>query len=134
MSKFKRIICGTALVTILLFVLTFIGAIPGLKSLFYAPGPIYYSQSDQNLKTVLNNSNIIESLTNYKFYILKSALGLKLKEGNYRGSRNLKFFKTKMYISLLEDILSRNDDQIEYHINKKDKKVFIWPKNQFEQF
>jgi len=134
MSKFKRIISWTVLVTILYFILTFVGAIPGFKNLFYAPGPIHNSQIDQNLKTVLNDSGIIKNLLNYKFYILKPASDLKIDANRYAGSGNLKFFKKKMYISLLEDILSRNDDQIEYHIDKEDKIIFIWPKNQFEQF
>lgn len=105
-----------------------------IRDLLFAPGPIYYSQSNQSLRTILEISKIKKNLIGYKFYILKPALGMKLDKGRYVGSGNLRFFRRKMYISLLEDILSRNEDQIEYYINKSDKVVFIWPKNQLEQF
>ena len=109
--------------------------VPELRPIsIFAPGPIYSSQSDQNLKTVLDDSGIKEKLKNYKFYTLKTELSFKIKEGRYEGSGSLRFFIEKMYVSLLEEILSRNDDQIEYCINKEDKIVFIWSKNQFEQF
>lgn len=153
MSKSKRILSCKFLYNIVKKIFTVIvalatilqvltGTIPAiLKNLpelrpfsLFAPGPIYSSQSDQTLNTVLNNSKIIEKLKNYKFYILKPELSFKIKEGRYEGSGNLKYFIEKMYVSLLEDILSSNDDQIEYCINKEDRVVFIWPKNQFKQF
>ena len=153
MSKFKRILSWKFLYNIVKKIFTVIVAlatilqvltgtipailrnVPELRPIsIFAPGPIYSSQSDQNLKTVLDDSGIKEKLKNYKFYILKTKLSFKIKEGRYEGSGNLRFFIEKMYVSLLKEILSRNDDQIEYCINKEDKIVFIWSKNQFEQF
>ena len=139
MSNYKKLMLFLAILAIILQLLTWnfpvISNLPVIRNLpLFVPGPIYSSQSDQTLKTVLNNSKIIEKLTNYKFYILKPELDFKIKEGRYEGSGNLRFFIEKMYVSLLEEILSRNDDQIEYCINKEDKIFFIWPKNQFEQF
>jgi len=131
MSKFYKSWLFWAILGIIITILL---GYPSCRDYFYDPGPIYNSQIDQNLKTVLDDSGITKNLSNYKFYILKPVSDLKIDANRYFGSGGLKFFKRKMYISLLEDIISRNDNQIEYHINKKDKKVFIWPKNQFEQF
>ena len=54
---------------------------------------------------------------------LKTELSFKINEGRYEGSGSLRFFIEKMYVSLLKEILSRNDDQIEYCINKEDRIV-----------
>ena len=147
MSKSKRILYWKFLynvikqiwkiIVVLSIIVTLVISIPALRNLFLAPGPIYYSQSDQKLKTVLNVSKITKNLKNYYKFDIEPALDLKLKEGHYTGSGSYKFFKSfkrKMYVSLLKDILSRNKDQIEYYINKEDKIVFIWPKNQVEKF
>ena len=152
MSKFKRILSWKFLsniakkiwkvvigLYIILQLLTLfvpeIGNLPVIRDLpLYVRGPIYFSQSDQTLKTVLDDSGIKEKLKNYKFYILKPELDFKIKEGRYEGSGNLRYFIEKMYVSLLKEMLSRNDDQIEYSINKEDKIVFVWSKNQLEQY
>ena len=134
MSKFKNL---TLFLTILGIIVAIIVSYPSWKEYFYDSGPIYSSQSDQKLKTVLDDSGITKNLPNYKFYILKPASDLKIDANKYFGSGSYKFFKSfkrKMYVSLLKDILSRNKDQIEYYINKEDKIVFIWPKNQVEKF
>lgn len=90
------------------------------------PGPIYFVQSDQKLKTVLDDSGITDNLTKYyEFDITEPALDLMIDANRYSG---------KSYVLLLEDILSRNEDQIKYYINREDKIVFIWPKNQIEKF
>jgi len=123
--------------TILTIIVAIIIGYPSWKDYFYDPGPVYNSEIDQNLKTVLDDSGITKNIPNYKFYVLKPALDLKIDANRYFSSGSYKFFKSftiKMYISLLEDILSRNKDQIEYYINKEDKIVFIWPKNQVEKF
>ncbi|GAI78364.1 unnamed protein product, partial [marine sediment metagenome] len=61
----------------------------------------------------------------YKFDITEPALDLMIDANRYSG---------KSYVSLLEDILSRNDDKIEYRIDEEAKVIFIWPKNQIEKF
>ena len=110
---------------------TLVISIPALRNLFLASGPIYYSQSDQRLKTVFNISKITKNLADYYKFDIEPALDLKIKEGYYTGSSSFKFFKSskrKMYVSLLKDILSRNEDQIEYYINEDAKVIFIRPK------
>lgn len=90
------------------------------------PGPIYFVQIDQKLKTVLDDSGITDNLTKYyKFDITEPALELMIDANRYSG---------KSYVSLLEDILSRNEDKIEYRIDGEAKVIFIWPKNQIEKF
>lgn len=131
MSKFYKSWLFWAILGIIVAIII---GYPSWKDYFYDPGPLHNSQVDQNLKTVLDDSGITKNLPNYKFYILKPASDLKIDANEYFGSGGLKFFKRKMYVSLLEDILSRNKDQIEYYINKEDKIVFIWPKNQIEKF
>jgi len=129
MSKFNKITLFLAIFGIIVGIII---GYPSWKDYFYAPGPIYYSQSDQKLKTVLNFSKITKNLKNYYKFDIEPALDLKLKEGHYTGSGSYKFFKSfkrKMYVSLLEDILSRNDDKIEYYINEDTKVIFIRPKN-----
>ena len=128
MSKFNKITLFLAIFGII------VGIIIGYsswKDYFYDPGPIYYSQSDQKLKAVLNVSKITKNLKNYYKFDIEPALDLKIKEGHYTGSGSFKFFKSskrKMYVSLLEDILSRNEEQIEYYINEDAKVIFIRPK------
>jgi len=138
MSKFyKSWLFWAILGIIVTIIVTIIVGYPSWKEYFYDSGPIYSSQSDQKLKTVLDDSGITRNLPNYKFYILKPASDLKIDANEYSGSGSYKFsksFKRKMYVSLLEDILSRNEDQIEYYINKEDKIIFIWSKNQVEKF
>jgi len=131
MSKFYKSWLFWAILGIIVAILI---GYPSWRDYFYDPGPVYNSQVDQNLKTVLDDSGITKNLPNYKFYILKPASDLKIDANRYFGSGGLKFSKRKMYVSLLEDILSRNKDQIEYYIDREDKIVFIWPKNQIEKF
>jgi len=131
MSKFYKSWLFWAILSIIVAIII---GYPSWKDYFYDPGPIYSSQIEQNLKTVLEDSGITKNLPNYKFYILKPASDLKIDANTYFGSGGLKFSKRKMYVSLLEDILLRNKDQIEYYINREDKIVFIWPKNQIEKF
>jgi len=141
MSKSKRILYWKFLyniimriwkiIVVLSIVVTLVISIPALRNLFLASGPIYYSQSDQRLKTVFNVSKITKNLTDYYKFDIEPALDLKIKEGYYTGSGSFKFFKSskrKMYVSLLKDILSRNEDQIEYYINEDAKVIFIRPK------
>jgi len=141
MSKSKRLLYWNyfynfikriwKIIVFLSIIVSLVISIPALRNLFLAPGPIYYSQSDQKLKTVLNISKITKNLTDYYKFDIEPALDLKIKEGHYTGSGSFKFFKSskrKMYISLLKDILSRNEDQIEYYINEGTKVIFIRPK------
>ena len=119
--------------TILGIIVAIIVSYPSWKDYFYDPGPIYSSQSDQKLKTVLNVSKITKNLTKYyEFDITEQALDLMIDANRYSGSGSVKFFKSykrKTYVSLLEDILSRNEDKIEYDINEDAKVIFIRPKN-----
>jgi len=131
MSNYKKLMLFLAILAIIVAIVM---SYHSWKDYFWDPGPLHNSKVDQNLKTVLDDSGITKNLPNYKFYILKPASDLKIDANRYFGSGGLKFFKRKMYVSLLEDILSRNKDQIEYYINKEDKIVFIWPKNQVEKF
>jgi len=125
----KRWLCGIIIAIIL--------AYPTwhyfLKDKLYVPGPSYYVQIDQKLKTVLDVSKISENLaTYYEFDITEPALNLMLKEGIYEGSGSYKFlknYKRKTYVSLLEEILSLNEDQIEYDIDEEAKVIFIRPKS-----
>ena len=128
MSKFNKITLFLAIFGIIVGIII---GYPSWKDYFYDPGPIYYSQSDQKLKTVLNVSKITKNLKNYYKFDIEPALDLKIKEGHYTGSGSFKFFKSskrKMYVSLLKDILSRNEDQVEYYINEDAKVIFIRPK------
>lgn len=105
---------------------------PNIRHYFKAPGPVYGVLSNQPLKYVLKTSNVTEKLEDYKFYILKPALMAPITKGDYEGDENYKWRVTEMYISFLENILSRNE-QLEYHIDKDEKKIFIWPKGHFEK-
>lgn len=103
-----------------------------LRDKLYVPGPSYYVQIDQKLKTILDVSKISENLAKYyEFDITEPALDLMLKEGIYESSGSFKFiknYKRKTYVSLLDEILSRNEDKIEYDINEEAKVIFIRPK------
>lgn len=129
MSKFYKSWLFWAILGIIVAIFV---SYPSWKGYFYDSGPIYYSQSDQKLKTVLNVSKITKNLIDYYKFDIELALDLKIKEGHYTGSGSYKFlksFKRKMYVSLLEDILLRNEDQIEYYIDEEAKVIFIGPKN-----
>jgi len=130
MSKSNKLML---FLTILGIIVAIVVSYPSWKDYFYDSGPIYSSQSDQKLKTVLNVSKITKNLKNYyRFDIIEPALDLKIDANTYFGSGSYKFFKSfkrKMYVSLLEDILSRNEDKIEYYINEDTKVIFIRPKN-----
>lgn len=122
----KRFLCGIIIAIIL--------AYPTwhyfLKDILWLPGPIYSVQSDQKLKTVLDVSKITENLTKYyEFDITEPALDLMIDANRYSGSGGLIFFKRKIYILFLVDILSRNEDKIEYDIKEDAKVIFIRPKN-----
>lgn len=104
-----------------------------IKDLLYYPGPVFNTPSD-SLQNMLIYSGIKEQLKEFRFIIIKPALNTRLEGGRYAGSRNFRFFKTSMYIKLLEDILSRNKDRVFYHIDKKNKVIIISLKNSTENF
>lgn len=104
---------------------------PNFSHYFYAPGPVYGLLSDEPLAHVLKASEITEKLQDYRIFVLKPALMTPIKEGDYEGNENYKWRVTEMYLSLLQNILTRNE-QFEYHIDKDQKKIFIWLKNSFE--
>ena len=119
----KRFLIG---MLIMILVLTLISIT--LKE-SYLPGAIYFTQSDQKLKTVLRHSGIRENLMrHYEFNITEPALDLMIDANRYSSGSSYKFFKDhtrKMYVSFLEDILSRNKDKFEYDINESTKVIYI---------
>ena len=124
-SKRKKVGLGVGIpicLGILALVCDFVFGWPNIRYYFKAPGPVYGVLSNQALKYVLKNSNITEKLEDYKFYVLKPALMSPITKGDYEGDENYKWCVNEMYISLLENILSRNE-LFEYHIDKDKKKV-----------
>lgn len=104
-----------------------------IKDLIYHPGPVFSTPSD-SLRNMLIRSDIKEQLREFQFVVLKPALDVRLDGGRYTGSRNLRFYKTRMYLKLLEDILSRNRDRLYYHIDEKNKIIIISLRDQVESF
>jgi hypothetical protein len=104
-----------------------------IKDWLYCPGPVFNTPSD-SLQNMLISSGIKEHLKEFRFIIIKPALETQLESGRYTGSRNFRFFKTSMYVKLLEDILSRNNNRVFYHIDRENKIIIISLKNDADNF
>ena len=118
----KNLLIGTLIVILVLSALTFV-----ILKECYLPGAIYFSQSDQKLKTVLDHSGIEKNLTKYyEFEITESALDSMIDAGRYSSGSSYRFipdYTRRLYVSFLEDILSRN--KIEYDIHESTKVIYI---------
>jgi hypothetical protein len=104
-----------------------------IKDLIYAPGPVFNTPAD-SLRNILIKSDIKEELREFRFVVVKPVLDTPMEGGRYAGSRGLRFWKTRMYLKFLEDILSRNKDKFYYHLDKKNKIVIISLRGQVEDF
>jgi len=97
-----------------------------LKDKFYLPGPIFSTPED-TLKIILENSNIAKELSDFKIYIVKPALTIKLKENRYVGPEGFSFHREKLYLGLLKNIIELNHETIGVLICTEKKIIIIYP-------